>query len=427
MAETETTQRRRAELLSPAGDMERLVMAVTYGADAVYLAGQRFSLRSGAGNFSEEALEAAVTFCHERGVKVYVACNAVTREDDLRALPAWLERVGALGADAVILTDLGAFDLAAKYAPGVKRHVSTQAGVTNSGSARRLYDMGASRVILARELTLREIAELRGNTPPDLELEAFVHGSMCMAFSGRCLLSNYLTGRDANGGDCAQPCRWRYRLVEEKRPGEYLEITEDGGTYLMNSRDLCMLDHLPELLSAGITSFKLEGRAKSAYYTAAVTNAYRRGLDAAEQGLPLPEIWLKEMNKVSHRPYSTGFYFDRKGPGQYGADALYFSDCDVAAVVESCDDTGDAVLTQRNKFSAGDSLELLVPGRAPVPFIAAGLRDEAGTDLADTRHPMMVFRMTLPCPAPRYSIVRRMKQAPAERTCSVEPPETPEE
>ena len=409
-AGTEPASRPTAELLSPAGDMERLVMAVTYGADAVYLAGRRFGLRAGAGNFTDDALEAAVEFCHGCGVRVYVACNAVMRGDDLRVLPAFLERLNALGADAIITTDLGAFALSGKYAPALKRHVSTQAGVTNSESARMLYDMGATRVIVARELTLREIAELRENIPAALELEAFVHGSMCMAFSGRCMMSNYLTGRDANSGDCAQPCRWKYHLVEEKRPGEYMEISEDGGTFVMNSRDLSMIEHLPELLTAGVTSFKIEGRGKSAYYAAAVTNAYRHALDAAKRGEPLPAVWREEVYKVSHRPYSTGFYFDRAGPGQYNLDSMYVSDRDVAAVVESCDDDGNAVLTQRNKFSAGDKLELLMPGAAPIPFAAVGLRDEEGAELGDTRHPMMVLRMILPCKAAQYSIVRRMKQ-----------------
>jgi putative protease len=402
----------RPELLSPAGDMERLRMALTYGADAVYLAGRRFGLRAGAGNFTDDALETAVKLCHGHGVPAYIACNAVMRGDDLRALPAWLERLQALGADAVILSDLGAFALAGKVAPTLRRHVSTQAGVTNAGSARMLYDMGASRVILARELTLGEIAEIRENTPAPLEIEAFVHGSMCMAFSGRCLLSNYMTGRDANGGDCAQPCRWRYHLIEEKRPGEYLEISEDEGTYIMNSRDLCMIDHLPELLAAGVTSLKIEGRAKSAYYAAAVTNAYRHALDAAVRGEEPPAVWREEMHKVSHRPYSTGFYFNREGPGQYSHDSVYVSGCDIAAVVESCDEDGLAVLTQRNKFSAGDRLELLTPGGAPIPFTAAGLRDENGAELGDARHPMMILRMALPRQAPRYSIIRRVKQEP---------------
>jgi putative protease len=401
---------RPLELLAPAGDMERLLMALAYGADAVYLAGTSYGMRAAAGNFTAEELEKAVALCHGHGVRVYVTCNTLMRDDDLHALPPFLEHLQAVGADAVIVSDLGAFNLARKHAPGLKLHVSTQAGILNSGSANAFYDMGASRVILARELTLRDISELRAKTPAALELEAFVHGSMCVSFSGRCLLSNYMTGRDANRGECAQPCRWKYHLVEEKRPGEYFEVTEDGGTYIFNSRDLCMIGHLPELMKAGITSFKLEGRTKSVYYAAAVTNAYRHALDAAVRGEPLAPIWRDEVNKLSHREYSTGFYFDREGPGQYCGDSMYVSDCDVAAIVESCDDDGYAVLTQRNKFSTGDALELLTPGGEPIPFTAAGMKNAEGADIDAAPHPMMVIRMRLPQQAPGYAIVRKMKK-----------------
>jgi putative protease len=385
-------------------------MAVTYGADAVYLAGTRFGMRASAGNFTDEDMEKAVALCRRHGVKVYVACNTVMRDQDIMLLPAFLERLQSIKADAVIVSDLGALSLAKKYAPSLGVHVSTQAGIMNSESANVFYDMGASRVVLAREMTLGEIAALREKTPASLELEAFVHGSMCVSFSGRCLLSNYLTGRDANSGECAQPCRWKYHLIEEKRPGALMEITEDGGTFIMNSRDLCMIEHLPAMLEAGICSFKIEGRMKSAYYAAVVTNAYRHALDAVEQGAPVPQIWLKEVDKVSHRQYSTGFYFDARGPGQYYDDAMYDSDCDVAAVVERCDDTGNAVLTQRNRFFRGDTLDLLTPGGEPVTFIAAALKNGEGTDIESAPHPMMEIRMMLPVKAPKYSIVRKMKR-----------------
>ena len=400
---------RRAELLSPAGDMERLVMAVTYGADAVYLAGTRFGMRASAGNFTDEEMEKAVKLCCRHGIKVYVACNTVMRDRDMRELPAFLERLQSLKADAVIVSDLGALALARKYAPSLGIHVSTQASIMNAGSANAYFDLGASRVILAREMTLREIASLREKTPRMLELEAFVHGSMCVSFSGRCVLSNYLTGRDANSGDCAQPCRWKYHLIEEKRPGELMEITEDGGTFIMNSRDLCMIEHLLAMLEAGIGSFKIEGRAKSAYYTAVITNAYRHALDAAEKGMPVPPVWRNEVYKVSHREYSTGFYFDEAGPGQFYDDAMYDSECEVAAVVESCDDAGNAFLTQRNKFFRGDTLELLIPGGEPVEFVASAIKNSEGADIDSAPHPMMELWMKLPIKAPRYSIVRRKK------------------
>lgn len=397
------------ELLSPAGDMERLEMALTYGADAVYLSGPRFGMRASAGNFPEDEMKKAVRLCHERRVLVYVACNTIMKNYDILSLPSFIEGLQDTGADAVIVSDMGAFALAGKYAPKLKRHVSTLAGITNYESARTYFDMGASRVVLARELTLRDISEIREKTPAGLELEAFVHGSMCVSFSGRCLLSNYLTGRDANNGECAQPCRWKYHLVEEKRPGELMEISEDGGTFIMNSRDLCMIDYLPELVHAGITSIKIEGRMKSAYYAAVITNAYRHAVDAALKGEKVPQVWLDEVNKVSHRSYSTGFYFNPEGPGQYYQNAMYFTDCDVAAVVESCDADGNAVLTQRNKFSLGDSLELLTPDHEPILFTAAEIRNSEGLLIETAPHPLMVLQMKLPQVAPKNSFLRKMK------------------
>ena len=399
----------KPELLSPARDPEQLIMALTYGADAVYLGGQKFGLRASAGNFSSDGLPDAVKLCHGHGAKVYVTCNAVMTNDDIRGLPEFLEDISAAGADAVIVSDIGALSLAKKHAPAADIHISTQAGVFNYESARTLHDLGASRVILARELPLFEIARIRENTPGELELEAFVHGSMCVAISGRCLLSNYLTGRDANRGDCAQPCRWKYSLVEQQRPGQYFEISEDGGAYIMNSRDLCMIDHIKAMTDAGLTSLKIEGRMKSAYYAAVVTNAYRHAIDASAAGLPLKDIWREEVNKVSHREYSTGFYFDGAGPGQYHGDSMYRSDCDVVAVVESCAEDGSAVLTQRNKFSRGDALELLTPDREPVMFTAGDLSDAEGRGLDCAPHPMMKLQMKLPISAPRYSLLRKAR------------------
>ena len=404
-----STADKAPELLSPAGDRERLDMALAYGADAVYLAGTRFGMRAAAGNFDRDALRAAVEKSHSAGVKVYVTVNTLPRNDELPELPGFLEYLEEIGADAVIAADMGVMALCRKYAPSVRIHVSTQAGVTNYAAARAFHDLGAKRIVLARELTLPEIAGIRENTPEDLELEAFVHGAMCVSFSGRCLLSNYLTGRDANRGECAQPCRWRYRLVEEQRPDEPLEITEDGGTFLLNSRDLCMIEHLRELRDAGVGSFKIEGRMKSFYYTAVVTNAYRRAIDCMMREEPLPDVWRREVLKVSHREYSTGFYFDSNGPGQVYSDAMYTSECDVAAVVEECGGDGLARVTQRNRFFPGDTLELLTPDAEPIEFTAGPLTDAEGENVEIANHPMMELWMRLPRPAPRLSILRKAR------------------
>ena len=398
----------KPELLSPAGDPERLQMAVRYGADAVYLAGKSYGMRAKCGNFSDEELREAVRFCHSRGVKVYVTANILARTGEVRQMPPFLELCQDAEVDAFILGDLGVFKAAERYAPKVERHISTQMGVVSADTARAWYDMGAARVVLARELSFPEIREIRESIPKELEIEAFVHGAMCVSFSGRCLLSNYLAGRDANHGACAQPCRWKYALMEEKRPGEYFPIEEDdGGAYIMNSRDLCMIDHIPELIEAGIDSFKIEGRAKSAYYAACVTNAYRHGIDAALSGEPLDPVWRAEVDKISHRYYYTGFYFGQPQAGQFYDDARYIRDWDVAAYVVSCDEAGNAVLTQRGRFWKGDTLELLIPGRKPVAFTVMEMQNAEGESIDYCPHPEMEIRMTLPVPAPEYSILRR--------------------
>ena len=398
----------KPELLSPAGDPERLQMAVRYGADAVYLAGKSYGMRAKCGNFSDEELREAVRFCHSRGVKVYVTANILARTGEIRQMPPFLELCQDAEVDAFILGDLGVFKAAERYAPKVERHISTQMGVVSADTARAWYDMGAARVVLARELSFPEIREIRESIPKELEIEAFVHGAMCVSFSGRCLLSNYLAGRDANHGACAQPCRWKYALMEEKRPGEYFPIEEDdGGADIMNSRDLCMIDHIPELIEAGIDSFKIEGRAKSAYYAACVTNAYRHGIDAAMSGEPLDPVWRAEVDKISHRYYYTGFYFGQPQAGQFYDDARYIRDWDVAAYVVSCDEAGNAVLTQRGRFWKGDTLELLIPGRKPVAFTVMEMQNAEGESIDYCPHPEMEIRMTLPVPAPEYSILRR--------------------
>lgn len=380
-------------------------MALHYGADAVYLAGSEFGMRAAAGNFSEDELRRAVKLSHEAGVKVYVTCNTLPREYEISRTPAFLEFLNDVGADAVIAADLGVISLAKKHAPKLGLHVSTQMGVTNSAAANMLCELGADRIVLARELGLEEISALTAKLPKSLEIEAFVHGSMCVSFSGRCLISNYLTGRDANRGECAQPCRWKYHLIEEKRPGEYYEITEDSGTHIMNSRDMCMIEHIPALLSAGITSLKIEGRMKSSYYTAVVTNAYRQAVNAAVAGEELSPVWINEVETVSHRPYSTGFYLGE--PGQYTQNAGYIRSHQFIAVVDACTPNGLARLTLKNKFAAGEELELVAPGAEPTVFAAPVSEDADGEPLPEPKTPQMSFYMRLPHAAPELSILRR--------------------
>ncbi len=395
----------RPEVLSPAGDRERLDMALAYGADAVYLAGERFGMRAFAGNFDRDAMADAVKAAHERGVRVHVTCNTLARNDEIACLPEYLEYLDAIGADAVIAAGPEVLALCRRHAPHVQVHMSTQTGIANYEAARAWFELGASRVILARELSLEEVAEICAKAPRGLEVEAFVHGAMCVSWSGRCLLSNYMTGRDAARGACAQPCRYRYALMEEKRPGEYFPVFEgDGGTFILNSRDMCMIDHIPELVRAGVHSLKIEGRAKSAYYAAMTTAAYRHAVDAAAEGRPLEPVWRAEVDKVSHRHYSTGFWFGQ--PGQYTEDARYIRDWQVLAVVEECSGEGDALLSLRNKFAAGDEIEVVGPDVAAFPMAAPMMEDLDGLPLSEPRHPQMKFRMRLPRPVPPLSVVR---------------------
>ena len=397
---------KKIELLAPAGDMERLQMAVAYGADAVYLAGNTFGMRSFAGNFSPEELKTAVELCRTHGVRVHVTCNTMPRNDEIARLPEWLAYLDALRADAVILADMGVLALAKKYAPHVQPHISTQASIVNYQAARAWYDLGASRVILARELSLEEIREIRAKTPPELEIEVFAHGAMCVSYSGRCLLSNYMTGRDSNRGACAQPCRYQYALMEEKRPGEYFPVYEENGeTYIMNSRDMCMIDHIGSLIEAGADSIKLEGRAKSAYYAAIVTGAYRHAIDAAAAGVPLDPVWRDEVEHISHRHYSTGFFYGQ--PGQFTQNARYVREWQIVAKVQSCDQERNAVLSLNNKFRLGDTLELVGPDVRPQTLIVNALWDGEGFPVEEVRRPQMVFRMRLPRQVPPLSLLRR--------------------
>ncbi len=403
----------KLELLSPAGDMERLRMAVLYGADAVYLAGTDFGMRSFAGNFPAEELPLAVKFAHEHGVSVHVTVNTMPRNNEVCQLPEYLERLDDAGVDALILADLGAFTLAGKYAPHCARHVSTQQSIANYECAAAWHDLGAQRVVLARELSLEEIRTIREKTPKSLEIETFGHGAMCVSYSGRCLLSNYMTGRDSNRGACAQPCRYQYALVEEKRPGEYFPVFEDEkGTYILNSRDMCMIDHLDDLMDVGVDCIKIEGRAKSAYYAAIVTGAYRHCIDDVAAGRPLDPVWRNEVDHVSHRIYSTGFYYGF--PGQYTENSRYIRQWQICAIVESCNETGLALCSLRNKFSKGAQLEAVGPDLRPFPLTAEQMTDSEGASLDEPKTPQMKFYLQLPQPVPAYTILRRSVELSAK-------------
>ena len=400
------------EVLSPAGDFECLQAAIRFGADAVYLGGTRFGMRVASTNFDDELLQKGVALAHEHGVRVYLTCNTLPTNEEIDALPEFLKSVQAAGVDAVIVTDLGVLSLVKQYIPEMEVHISTQTGVVNYRTATELYHMGAKRVVLARELSFEEIACIRDKTPPELDIVAFVHGAMCVSFSGRCLLSSYLTGRDANRGECAQPCRWGYHLMEEKRPGMYFPIEEDEkGTYVLNAKDLCMIEHIDRLVSAGITSLKIEGRAKSSYYVSVVTNAYRNAVDLYRKDpehFKLPQWLFDEVRKVSHRQYSTGFYFGRPEQGQYYETGGYVRGYDVVALVDDCRD-GVLYCTQKNKFSVGDTLELLEPRAGVRSFTVTALEDEEGTALESVPHPQMKFRLLAGFSAKAGSILRRAR------------------
>lgn len=400
----------RPELLAPAGDMECLRAALDFGADAVYLAGQMFGMRTAPSNFTREELQTAVARAHARGVRVYVTCNTVPRNKEIDLLPDYLAFLQEAGVDALIVTDLGVIDLAKRYAPKVELHVSTQAGITNYAAANAFYQLGAKRVVLARETTMEEIAEIRAKTPKDLEIEAFVHGAMCMSFSGRCLLSNYMAGRDANRGACAQPCRWKYALVEEKRPGQYMPIYQEGeGSYILNSKDMCMVRHLPELLRAGVTSLKIEGRAKSSYYVAVTTNAYRWALDELEQHPDTPvSPWIvEELDKISHRPYSTGFYLGGE-PGQETVQGGYVRNYEVIAVCEDYHD-GIAILSQRNRFFRGETADVLEVGEKPFDLPLDELFDQDGQPIESAPHATMTVLLKTERPLKRGAILRHRR------------------
>lgn len=402
----------RLEVLAPAGDLERFDAALDFGADAIYLGGHAFGMRAGPQNFTFDNLKLAVEKAHSKNVKVYLTCNTLPRNNEIAGFQEFIEQAVECNIDAVIATDIGILSLIKKYAPGLEIHISTQAGIVNYVTANEFYNMGAKRVVLARELSLDEITEISAKTPNDLDIEAFVHGAMCVSFSGRCLLSSYMVNRDANRGECAQPCRWGYYLVEEKRPNELYQITEDEqGTYILNAKDLCMIEHLDKVAKAGVTSLKIEGRAKSSYYVSVVTNAYRMAVDILKKNpdnYNLPD-WLKEeVFKVSHRKYCTGFFFGHPKDCQYYENSGYIRDYDVVGIVKECKDN---VLygSQRNKFSVGDIVEVLSPGKEPVSLTIEQLFNEKGEGIESACHATMDFSMPCEYVFPKNSIIRKQR------------------
>lgn len=407
-------RRRRPEVLAPAGNMTAFKAAVDFGADAVYCSGKMFGMRSAPRNFTLDELREAAEYAHERGARIYVTCNILPTNPEVEGIREYLGQLDRAGVDAVIVTDIGVMMMARQVAPRLEIHISTQAGVTNYLAAATLRDLGAKRVVLARELALEDVAQIRAHTPDDLDIECFVHGSMCMAFSGRCLISNFLTGRSGNHGECAQPCRWRYSVMEEKRPGQYFPVEEtEGGSYIFNSQDMNMLPHIGEVIEAGATSLKIEGRAKSAYYVAAMTNAYKCAVDeylawrderieAGEQADPkefTPSSWLlDEPYKVSHRDYCTGFWYHDVPAGQNVDRGGYYRDWIVVGDVLGWRD-GRVTFIGRNKIVPGQSIEILQPGVPPMQLtVADDIRDADGIHADAANNPTHVF--SLPCEQP---------------------------
>jgi len=402
---------KKAELLAPAGDLERLKVAFLYGADAVYIGGEEFSMRTACDNFTPENMKRGIDFAKARDKKVYVALNVIMRERDMDVLGEYVQSLAEMGVDGVIVSDLGAFGLIRKAAPKLPIHVSTQANITNAETALAWHNMGAERVVLARELTREEVISIRKHTPASLELEMFVHGAMCVSYSGRCLLSNYLIGRDANRGDCAQACRWKYTLMEEKRPGEYMPIIEnDRGSYIFNANDLCLLEFLPEILEAGVSSLKIEGRVKTEYYVATVVKAYRQEMDRYYEnpkGYAVSKEALAMVEKVSHRRYCHGFWNGEAREGcQYLDSNSYVRKYQVIGMVVE-EEPGFLRLSSRNKFSVGDTIEIMTPlGEEYIKTITE-MYDETGQAIESAPHPTMTVRIPMDGKFPPYSMVRR--------------------
>lgn len=391
--------------------MERLKYAICYGADAVYAGLTEFGMRASSGNFTPEQLAEGAAFCHARGKRLYLTMNSLPTNDELDRLPEAIRQAWAAGVDAFIVADLGVLAMVKKHAPGAEIHLSTQVGITNWAAANAAYELGAKRVVLARELSLNDIAAIRDNVPADLELEAFVHGAMCMSVSGRCLLSQHMVGRDANRGQCAQPCRWKYHLVEETRPGQYMEIGEDeSGSYILNANDMCTAPFIDLVCKAGIDSLKIEGRAKTFYYVASVTSAYRKALDAflehPEEEFICPDSVLEELSRTSHRRYSPGFYFGRDSATQETKTGGYVRQWEFIGVVDHWEE-GVAHCTQRGKFVLGETIEALTPMGEQIQITPDWIRNEAGENVEATPHAMMKY--TIPCarPLPMNSLLRR--------------------
>ncbi len=400
------------ELLSPAGDLERLKYAVCYGADAVYCGLPEFGMRSAPANFTQEQLAEGVIFAHSRGRKVYLTLNTLPTNEEVDRMPEAIREAAASGVDAFIVADLGVIEMCKKYAPQVDIHLSTQVGITNYGAALAAYHMGAKRVVLARELTLTDIATIRDKTPPELEIEAFVHGAMCVSFSGRCLLSTYMTGRDSNRGQCAQPCRWKYYLTEEKRPGELYEIGEGkDGSYILNADDLCTAPFIDLVCRAGVDSLKIEGRAKTFYYVASVTAAYRRALDAylanpAADVFELPEAVYEELTRTSHRRYSPGFYLGADKAHQRPDRIGYLRTWDFMATVDRWEN-GVAYCQQRGKWCLGETLEALTPDGSQIPITPAWIKNEAGENIGATPNAMQFFSIPCEIALPPMTLLRK--------------------
>lgn len=402
---------KKPELLAPAGNMEKLKMALLYGADAVYLGGKAFGLRAFGGNFTNEELQEAVDFAHKLGKKIYVTVNIFPHNSDIAKLPAYLTFLNEIKVDAILVADLGVFTLAKEYAPDVELHISTQANNTNWAAVNTWAELGASRVVLAREMSLEEIKEIREKC--SVELEMFVHGAMCISYSGRCLMSNYLTGRDANRGSCAQPCRWNYALVEEKRPGQYFPVLEDErGTYIFNSKDMCLLPYLPDVIASGVDSLKIEGRMKSVHYAASVVKAYREAIDsyfAAPEQFEVKKEWVEELDKVSHRAYTTGFYYGRPTEKDqiYGTSSYTQTSDFVGLVLDYDEKTGFATVEQRNNMKVGQEIEIFQPHLAGYRQILQEMYNDEGEAIQVAPHPQQIVKIRMDKPVEPYGILRR--------------------
>lgn len=404
---------KKVELLAPAGDMERLETAIKFGADAVYMAGNNFGLQANAKNFDQDAMREAVKYAHDRGVRVHITMNIVPHDDDMDGIEDYLKFLEEIGVDALIISDPGIFSIA-KELTNIDLHVSTQASVTNSATVNFWHKMGAKRVILARELSLDEIIEIRNNTPKDLEIEVFVHGAMCISYSGRCLLSNYMTGRDANRGDCAQACRWKYSIQEENRPGEYYPIEEDGsGTYIMNSKDLCLIDELDKLIEAGINSFKIEGRMKTAFYVATVIRSYRQTIDAYYEGNYNEETiqkYFNELEKASHRHYTKGFFNNKPdSSAQIYENSSYIRKYDfIGIVLEYNPDTKEAIIEQRNRFFKDDDIEIFGNSKDFYDYKIDNMRNSKGEEIEIANKPKEKIYMTIDLPIHEGDMLRKV-------------------